>query len=58
LNAVPQGLVLCRGDVLARPTAGEALRCDEARRLMKLTCAFYTQVRLRRHTPGFRYRVT
>lgn len=47
--AASKGLVLCRGDVLARPTAGEALRCDEARRLMKLTCAFYTQPAAFRH---------
>jgi hypothetical protein len=47
--AESKGVVLCRGDVLARPTAGEALTCGEARRLMALVLAYYTRPECYRH---------
>lgn len=44
-----KGVVLCRGDVLARPTAGEALTCAEAARLMHLVLAYYTRPECYQH---------
>mmetsp|Transcript_5414 Transcript_5414/g.7320 ORF Transcript_5414/g.7320 Transcript_5414/m.7320 type:complete len:244 (+) Transcript_5414:87-818(+) len=41
-----KGMVLCRGDILARPSAGEALSTTEANNLMKLTHRFYSDPEL------------
>jgi len=37
-----KGLVLCRGDIMSRPTGGEGITVAEARKLMVMAHIFYT----------------